>query len=279
MFCPSGHCLCRTLQTQSTQVWNDLQDAEMLGTPYHEDTVTQSLALHLNRQHPADNRVHIFGRAAESKNGSDFIWLFFEPSLSRYFPVAVQAKRLYPSGRYDAFKAHQVDKIRKYAHVIGGVPIYLTYNFPEMVPGLWKVWSHGRPTWPVHILDYQRDLGLSYVHADHVVGIKDGKLSPSDIASHCFPMWTPFCQCRASSSGDPLNDLWLRFSVSAEGEEPSAARQGPMDTHPLLRSWKSGEEVRDEGLMDVLRMYEFADGEGFSPSFVLGTTIGGRDER
>ena len=31
--------------------------------------------------------------------------------------------------------------------------------------------------------------------------------------------------------------------------------------------------------MDVLRMYEFPDGEGFSPCFVMGTTIGGRDER
>ena len=28
MFCPSGHCLCRTLQSESTRIWNDLQDAE-----------------------------------------------------------------------------------------------------------------------------------------------------------------------------------------------------------------------------------------------------------
>ncbi len=275
MFCPSGHCLCRTLQNQSTQVWNDLQDAEMLGTPYHEDTVTQSLALDLNRQHPAENRVHVFGRAAESKNGSDFIWLFFDKALHRYIPVAVQSKRLYPSGRYDAFKAHQVNKIRKYAAVIGGVPIYLFYNYPVMVPALWKVWSHGRPSWPLGVLDYQRDLGLIYLHADNAVGIKDGKLGPDDIALHCFPMWTPFCRCHPSSSSDPLHNIWVRLSGVEGAEQPREGRDGPVETHSLLRSWMSGDEVRDEGLMDVLRLFEFADDQGFSPSFVIGTTIGG----
>jgi len=275
MFCPSGHCLCRTLQGQSTQVWNDLQDAEKYGTPYHEDTVTQSLALHLNRYHPAENRVHIFGRAAKSKNGSDFIWLFFDHSLHRYFPVAVQAKRLYPNGRYDAFKTHQVDKIRSYAAVIGGVPIYLVYHYPKALPGLWKGWHHGRPAWPVRGLDYPRDLGLVYVHADHVVGIKDGKLVPDDIAPHCFPMWTPFCQCHGIGHSDPLEAFWINLIGLMRASDPRETPDGPAEPHPMLRSWMSGEEVRDEGLMDVLRLYDIVDVQGFSPSFVMGTTIGG----
>ncbi len=274
MFCRSGHCLCRTLQTQSTQVWNDLQDAVMLGSPYHEDTVTQSLALHLNRHHPAENRVHIFtGPRKESRNGSDFIWLLFDLSLSRYFPLAVQAKRLYPSGRYDAFKAHQVGKISTYAKIIGGFPIYLLYNYPPMVAGLWKIWSSRRPDWPITALDYPRDLGLTYVHADLVSGIGDGKLDPSDIAATCFPMWTPFCHCHATSSDDPLENIWEAFTSWSKPIETMP--DGPQETPQLLMQWKQGGEVSEDGLRDVMRLPVGKGDEGFAPSFMLGTTLGG----
>ena len=55
--------------------------------PYHEDTVTQSMALHLNRWHPGENRVHVFGRIAEEKNGSDFSGFF------DHFPISPEQPR------------------------------------------------------------------------------------------------------------------------------------------------------------------------------------------
>ena len=272
MYCPSGHCLCRTMQARSRQIWDDLQDSEILKSPYHEDTVTQSLALHLNRQHPAENRVHVFGQQTEGKNGSDFIWIFFDHNLSRYFPVAVQAKHLYANGRYRAFKAHQVKKIRRYARVAGALPIYLTYNYPNIVAGLWRVWGYGRPVWPVSTLDYQRDLGLIYLHADHVTHIADGQLSPGDIARRGLPMWTAFCSCADSRTGDALIDL--REALIAQLEDADTSYGGLDETPPLLRSWKSGEEVREEELKEHLRLHETADDQGFVPSFLLGTTLG-----
>ena len=179
MYCPYGHSLCRTLQGQSRQVWNDLQDAETLGVPYHENTITQLLALHLNRFHPRENQVYIFDQNTEGRNGSDFLWLFFDRNLSLYFPVAVQAKRLYPCGRYKAFKSDQVGKIKRYAHKIDGQAIYLTYNYPCVSSSLWKVWVNLRPS---RSLDYQRDLGLLYCYANDVENVHDRKLKPADFA-------------------------------------------------------------------------------------------------
>lgn len=274
MYCPSGHCLCRTLQTQSAQVWNDLHDADMLGTPYHEETVTQSLALHLNRQHPAENRVHIFGRKAESKNGSDFIWLFFRRDLSRYLPVAVQAKRLYADGRYAAFKADQVRDIRLYAQSFRGLPIYLFYNHPRVALDLLSVWSEHCPDMLYRILHCQRDLGMLFVNASEVTGIRDGQLTPADIALGSKPMWVPFCQCRATRTGDPLDELAEQLRTSSTKVE-TRERYGPRDTPSVLLAWMQGEQAIDADLMAALQPGDELSELGFSPSFVLGTSAWG----
>ena len=135
MFCPSGHCLCRTLQSESTRIWNDLQDAETLNSPIHEDTITQMLALNLNRQHGGQNRVHLFGRAEEAQNGSDFLWLFFSSDLARHFRVAVQAKRLYPGGKYGAFKTAQALTMYAYARSISAASVYVNGGAKLVHPG------------------------------------------------------------------------------------------------------------------------------------------------
>ena len=273
MDCPSGHCLCRTMQNRSRKVWNNLQDADKHGTPYHEDTVTQTLALHLNRHHPAENRIHVFKRMTEGKNGSDFIWIFFDYGMERYIPVAVQAKRLYKNGRYNAFKSLQVKKIIQYARVAGAIPIYLTYNYGSVSSNWWPGWDSQKLKWRVWLFDCQRDLGLFYFHAGNVINIEDGQLSPSDIAEKGRPMWTVFCTCPCSPTGDPLRDLCEALMVHIG--DTDAPSDGPRATPPVLRAWKSGEDVREQQLREQLYLHELDD--GFAPSFILGTTLGNRE--
>jgi len=260
------------MQARSRKIWNNLHDAATLDTPYHEDTVTQTLALHLNRHHPAENRVHVFKRATEGKNGSDFIWLFFDCSINRYFPVAVQAKRLYADGLYGAFKANQVRKIKQYALVAGAFPIYLTYNYPQLLFGQQILRFHWPPGRSIGRLDYQRDLGLLFFHADHVANIADGQLSSSKVSRIGFPMWMPFCGCFSSRSGDPLIDLWNGFV--AQSEDTDNPVFGVRGTPPALRSWKTGEALPEGALEEEMRVNEIAIDDNFSPSFVIGTTIG-----
>lgn len=273
MYCPYGYCLCRTVQDRSKKVWNTLQDAEKYGTPYHEDTVTQTLALHLNRHHPAENRVHVFRRATEGKNGSDFIWIFFDYGLKRHFPVAVQAKRLYRSGRYNAFKADQVNRIVRYARIAGAIPIYLTYNYGLTLNGRWSGWHPRKLAWPVWLFNYQRDLGLFYLHAGNLTNIGDGQLSPNDIAGKGRPMWTAFCTCLFSRTGDPLNNLQEALMAQlGDTEAPSVVVR---ETSPIIQSWKLGDDIPEQQLREQLHLHEMDD--GFDPSFVLGTTLGNRE--
>ena len=281
MYCPSGHCLCRTMQARSRKIWNDLHDAATLETPYHEDTVTQTLALHLNRHHSRENRVHVFDRTIEGKNGSDFIWLFFSHNKMRYFPVAIQAKRLYADGRYRAFKAHQVKKIRNYASVAGALPVYMTYNYPPFLHNcrfLPHFWRSGQPfgramslVWPRR-LDYQRDLGLLFFHADQVAKVKDGQLDSIGVAKIGFPMWKPFCNCFLSRLGDPLTDL--RDGFAAQSEDADSSTLGLRETPAALRSWITGEAVEERVLEREMRVDETTEDDGFYPSFMIGTIIG-----
>ena len=259
------------MQAKSKRVWVDLQDAARLRTPYYEDTVTQTLALHLNRHHPAENRVHVFRGNAEGKNGSDFIWIFFDHSLNRCFHVAVQAKRLYPNGRYDAFKAHQVGKIRRYAQNAAAIPLYLTYNYPRI---LQDPFVRGRQLgwwWPIGMFDCERDLGLVYFHADHARNIGDRQLSPIHTVQYGQSMWTAFCDCTYSPTGDHLNDLLER--LIGQSANPDIRPDGPRETSRVLRAWILGEEVEEQDLLETLDLRETADGDGFVPSFVLGTTL------
>ncbi len=273
MYCYSGHCLCRTMQGISRHVWNELYDATVFGTPYHENTVTQSMALHLNRHHPRENRVHIFDTKAESANGSDFIWLFFDSNMSHYLPVAVQAKRIYPNGVYAAFKGHQVSKIERYARVVGAMPLFLTYNHFPVVQGLWKDWQHQRRKWRIPRLDYQRDLGLIYFHAQCVRNVVSGRLSAQDVSGFGRPMWTAFCTCVPAADGRALFNIQEKLIASLDDDDGFVDHT--REASELVHSWMSGEEVEEEQIFKEFKSHDATGDDGFSPSFLLGTTLQG----
>ena len=279
MYCPYRYSLCQTVQDQSRRVWNNLHDAERLGVAYHEDTITQSLALDLSRCHPAENRAFVLNRHNEKKYGSDFVWLIFSHDLGRHLRVAVQAKRLYASGRYEAFRSGQVKSIKTFAGNIGGKAIYLTYNSPRILQSLQNLWIYGQPHWQALNLDYQRDLGLLYCYADDIGKIGDRQLKPADFAHNCFPMWRLCCICPVTCSGDPLSNLILALSLGMDHRSMSNDRPELLhDTPEFLQSWMAGETMREKELLEMLHLAGTTDSfsheiEEFSPEFVLGTRL------
>lgn len=276
MFCPSGHCLCRTIQSESTRIWNDLQDAETLNSPIHEDTVTQTFALTLNRQHGGQNRVHIFGRAEEAKNGSDFLWLFFSADGTRHFRVAVQAKRLYPDGTYNAFKVSQAKSVTSFASSIAAFPIYIFYNSIRFPRRNYSSRSMFRRHFPLHSFetDPARDIGAIYVPAGALRDLSVRKLTPKHIARKFIPLWHPFCNCDFPIPTSPLDDLAERFTYW--GETLDRDVPGCRDTDQVLRRWMAGERMTDGQLEDALRVGTEASLDGFLPSFVVGTRLRNR---
>lgn len=268
--CPLGHCLCRTVQSESARIWNDLQDAQMLNSPIHEDTITQNFALTLNRQHTGENRVHLFNRAAERQNGSDFLWLFFSGDLSRHFRVAVQAKRLYPDGTYSAFKRAQGEAMQSYAASIAAQPIYLFYNFqpPGAAPHL-RFHQYHRMI--LMILGGGQDFGATYVPTDLILDITTTSLSFSDIERWHIPLWIPFCNCNSGRPPDPLGGLANSF----RGEVETTTRPivDILETSEELFAWMSGKAAR-EGMLDEMFSPEEASSDNFTPSFICGTRLG-----
>ena len=277
MYCPYRNNLCQTVQDQSRRVWNDLQDAERLGVPHHENTITQSLVLDLSRRHPKENYVRVLKPNEESKYGADFVWIIFSHDLNLHLRVAVQAKRLYSNGRYKEFKSGQVKNIKAYAYQLRGHAIYLTYNYPRILKSLQSIWIYGQPHWQCFNLDYQRDLGLLCCYATDIDKVSSRQLKPSDFAHNCFPMWTLCCNCLAAYTGDPLGNLILAMSLGVDHE--NLPDDGLLHATPkFLRSWMTGETIREDKLLELLHLNgqseNFRDEpEEFRPKFVLGTRL------
>lgn len=272
MFCPSGHCLCRTVQLESIRIWNDLQDAETLNSPLYEDTITQTFALCLNRQHSGQNRVYLFSRAKEAENGSDFLWLFFSSDLTRHFRVAVQAKRLYPSGIYYAFNGAQAHTMYGYAGSISALPVFVFYNFMPFRRGYYRFRGPRRYV-PRRTLglDHGRDLGAIYVPADDILRLSVQSLSDKHIAGVFLPLWHPFCVCDSAKAPSPLDQLADRFKHRADSEDHEAV--GCLETDQPLRQWMVEGVIGDRTIEDLFRIDRDQPSDGFTPSFVMGTRL------
>lgn len=260
--CPSGHCLCRTLQEESTNIWRDLGDANTLNSPLHENSITHYLSLNLNRFNAQSVSVHTFKPAAETKNGSDFLWIIRSPDGARKIILAIQAKRIFPNGQYDSFSAHQVDKVIRYASVIGGFGLYLTYNFEVVNPAVNPLWGNWVFRLPLELCFLPRDAGLAMIHAsDLIVGPKR-ILSRSTVVQHGFPAWLPFCTCQDTYSlgSDPL------LAVSKTLAEMSHAGD-QLDAQGYISDW-SGLDA------DLLKTTDIqSDDEAYSPDFAVITTL------
>lgn len=272
MFCPTGHCLCRTVQSESIRIWNDLQDADKLNSPIHEDTVTQIFALTLNRQHSSQNRVHIFGRKEENKNGSDFLWILFSADLSRNFRLAVQAKRLYQDGKYKVFTNSQVCNIITYAKLIGAVPVYVFYNYWPFRSQYYASINHRLYFGPHGLgFDHARDFGAIYVHAEDMQKLSARDLSPKHIVGRFLPLWYPFCYCELSKAPTPLGELAGRFTNWIDSEDGGPPKC--QETEQSLKLWMEGRSIEDELLDKMLLLRADQASEAFVPSFILGTRL------
>jgi len=282
MFCPNGHCLCRTLQNLSIKTWNDLQDAEQYNSPMYEETITQNLSLELSRQHASQTKVHMFKKHQETLNGSDWIWLFYDKTKRLEFRVIVQAKRLYPSGRYDAFKIGQPDKMLRYAQTVNAVPVYALYNYPKVRR---SIYPPQRPNWirSIRGLDHARDYGVSLVHAKLVNALgKDGK-NARKMLEHAIPWWLPTCNCGLlKMPNNSLKQFVGNFMFLLSYFERFADSQELTEMSRATSSWLSGDDESTDGLeqeflnADVIEETR-GDEVEFRPSFIMATEVSNRE--
>ena len=272
--CPLSHCLCHTVQMESIRIWGDLQDAQNYQSPIHEDTITQTLALNLNREHGGQSRVHIFGRLEEAKNGSDFIWIFFSPDLSRHIRLVVQAKRLYPSGSYEAFRTNQASKMQTYARGIQAASVYVFYNYTPFFHAYnairgWTRYPHQHRY--LFDPDCMRHFGSVYVRTEDILNLKGSSFSAYEIVKIFCPLWHPFCLCDGTRRVCVLENFAERFNATSDkvtNDTPEILKTGEP-----LRRWMSGERTDSVTIEDFMEAREDRPSEGFGPSFVMGTRL------
>ena len=101
--CPGNDTddLCHLFAWTAWKTWWDLGDSQRLNISISEESITDMLLLEMLRR---TKRIVCkkFTRHEERKSGADWQWWFI--SGNRGFPIRIQAKRLYPCGRYKELK-------------------------------------------------------------------------------------------------------------------------------------------------------------------------------
>jgi len=128
---------CRLFGDLASSVWGRMRAGHALGIPQGEVGITEYLLLELAIANLASVRVGVVSTAHEAVIGCDWEWYVGNPN-DGWLRFAVQAKRLDPkSHRYKSLnhtvgkgRSRQVDLLRRYAKLVGAVPLYCLYNSP-----------------------------------------------------------------------------------------------------------------------------------------------------
>lgn len=124
--------LCHLFEWIAWKTWWDLCDSQRLKINISEESITDMLLLEMLRR---TNRITSkkFTKNEENKSGADWLWWFI--SGNRGFPILIQAKRLYPCGRYTALKYKkgskhdQTNTLLRTARNDGFLPLFCFYNY------------------------------------------------------------------------------------------------------------------------------------------------------
>ena len=126
--------LCYLFACAACKTWSDLRDSQSLDINISEDSITDMLLLEMLRR---TNQIACkrYTRRQERKLGADWLWWFV--SGNRGFPMLIQAKRLYSSGRYEMlkYKKHsrkdQTNTLLRTARNRNNdwLPLFCFYNF------------------------------------------------------------------------------------------------------------------------------------------------------
>ncbi|ESZ60191.1 hypothetical protein NL532_25805 [Mesorhizobium sp. C120A] len=84
--------ICQSFQQKADWVWRQIADADRHGLAFSEETITETILLDLQREHPEEVRLRAFTKREEKNNGADWEWWIGRPG--RWLGMRIQAKRL-----------------------------------------------------------------------------------------------------------------------------------------------------------------------------------------
>lgn len=182
--------LCKTFRREAATVWNRTRQAARLGISLSEETLTEWAMYQIAASHQHQGIVvDLATKPAESKHGADWEWWLARGGKAVCFRV--QAKRLYPDGRYRALRKpgphpyEQLDKLVSSAQQAGAYPLYCFYNF--QFPKI----SFGSPNHCQHSYRAPSYWGCSLAFPDQVKSLNSDALK--SLRPHMFPWHQLVC--------------------------------------------------------------------------------------
>jgi hypothetical protein len=134
--------LCQTFRQQASQVWNRMRAAAVLGVSLSEETLTELTLYNIAFAHQKAGQIeiNIATKSQEKAHGADWEWWLVRNKKNICYRV--QAKRLFPNGRYSSlYKSGtgnsyaQLDTLVAAAKTNSAVPMYCFYNFDHSNAG------------------------------------------------------------------------------------------------------------------------------------------------
>ena len=122
----------------AADTWERLKLSRDLRVRLGEETLTDLLALDFTRSMKDNARLFQCTKPQESVVGTD-LWILIYAGSNRALAFAVQAKKLYPSNRYEHLNARvkssgpfQIDILEEFSGSVGAIPLYLLYNHADL---------------------------------------------------------------------------------------------------------------------------------------------------
>jgi hypothetical protein len=124
--------LCTTFRKEAGFVWNRMQKASKLRLSLSEETITECALYDIAIAHQyGEIIIRPAKKPAEHKHGADWEWWLVHGKKG--LPFRIQAKRLFPSGRYQGLIKDgytQLNKLVSASQTAKCEPLYCFYNFP-----------------------------------------------------------------------------------------------------------------------------------------------------
>ncbi len=133
------------MATLSGETWERLRDAMNLSVSFGEETITDLLALDINRKGLNTTTFEQISKPVEAYIGADYDWWVGHDHIG-WIRLAVQAKKLVLDRQQYNFRhanksnVQQIDLLERYARKVRALPIYCLYNYSNNVnsEGHWR---------------------------------------------------------------------------------------------------------------------------------------------
>ncbi|TIQ40908.1 MAG: hypothetical protein E5X49_21160 [Mesorhizobium sp.] len=244
--------LCQSFQQKADWVWRQIADADRAGLAFSEETITETILLDLQREHPEEVRLRAFSKREEKNNGADWEWWIGRPG--RWLGMRMQAKRL-------ALPREEFKQLQGYGRKKGSPPqieVLIAEAAKYRINAGYCLYIHSKkwPTlraWPVYGFIGGGPLSPQGCLLAEAKAVRaTGSNALTKIAPVAVPWHLIVCHCSSgvfNGRGGIADAAWAMLRASSElaGGDPDSDLYPPVEALPpymqLLRDGGESDDI------------------------------------